>query len=324
MQVLKNKWNRNKEIYIWIFNVGRGFSSFIKTPHNHGVIIDCGATNDFHPYVDIIKPIFLPLLDKVIHNKTKFNLAQLIITHPHTDHISEIKDVMKHSNPMLLTTPHSNKTEKDLDLHVNWQIVNEQNSELELVKYLKDQINGRTPPLREYINDIDIQIPDFNFKIFYNKPKKCEEYLPKKDYTNNLSILVYLAVGSNSILFMGDMMPSGCDYLLQNNEEFRKCIEKGISIFVAPHHGLESAFNKNLFDLMPKCKVSCAHIISDKRLQSKTEGRPDNRYLSSLYAVGYGERYSFSTKNDGHIRIILGTGNKIDISTSNNIEDLLN
>ncbi|MCP4569423.1 MAG: MBL fold metallo-hydrolase, partial [FCB group bacterium] len=214
----KRQWNKNKEIYIWIFNVGRGFSSFIKTPHNYGMMIDCGTSENIAPFKDVIEPHFLRYLDSIKYKKTIAKLVQVIVTHPHSDHCLEIDYVLKNALPMLLTTPHSNPDEADTNLHVNWDLVNNPEYGKSAVEVLKDSINGRTPPLREYVKDIKIAVPGFDFKIFYIPPKLNERTLPATDYVNNLSIVAYLKLGNASILFLGDLMPSGCEYLLRNNE----------------------------------------------------------------------------------------------------------
>lgn len=319
MQLTKKEWNRNKEIYIWIFNVGRGFSSFIKTPHNYGVMVDCGRTDDFAPFEDVIKKRLLNLVDCIKDRK----LAQVIITHPHSDHCLEIKEILTSASPYLLTSPHANQKERDERNYVNWDLVDNPEYSLDSITILKKELNNRQPPLKAYLDDIDVIIPGFEMKIFFIPPRFCEYDLPKNDYCNNLSIITYMKLGNNSILFMGDLMPSGCEYLLSNNKDFRSIIEGGISVFVAPHHGLESAFYKPVFDAMPSGKVEYVNIISDKISNQSGIGTTDKRYLSSILAHGYHGKYSFSTKNDGHIRIIIGTGNKVEINSSFNVEDLL-
>jgi beta-lactamase superfamily II metal-dependent hydrolase len=321
----KEAWNRNKELWIWIFNVGRGFSSFIKTPHNTGVIIDCGIGEKFKPFQDIIKPEFMDLIssDELSYKGQARKLAQVIVSHPHSDHCGEIKSIMQEGVPLLLTTPHSNEKERDKKQHVNWELVDNPKDTEDNVNYLKRKINIADPPLRPYTEDIKRVIPGYQLKIFFITPKDCEDRLPKDGYTNNLSIVTYISIGNNSILFTGDLMASGCKYLLEMNSEFRNLISNGISILVAPHHGLESAFCPEFFNLLPEKKVKYVNVISDKQKPASHDGKTHSSYQSSDFAVGYKGRYSFSTMNDGHIRIIMGAGNKLEIDTSHDIEELL-
>lgn len=316
----KKFWFRNKELYVWIFNVGRGFCAFVKTPDNYGIMIDCGCSENFKPFKDVIQKKFLPLIDKP---KKNFELTQLIVSHPHSDHCSEVEDVINLGIPMLLTTPHSNEKESDENMFVNWELVSNPEHGEKSVEFLKNQINKRLPPLREYVKDLKISIPDYEFKIFYIPPKVVEKELPVNDYTNNLSIIVYIKMNSNSILFMGDIMPSGCEYLIKYDKEFREILKNGVSIFVAPHHGLESAFYEDIFNYMPNKKVKVLHIISEKKKAGESEGKTDSRYFSNKYCSGLESRFSLSTKKDGHIRLVFGAGGKLNIRSSQDFQELL-
>jgi len=315
----RKSWRKNKEVYIWIFDVGRGFSSFIKTPDNYGMIIDCGCGERIHPFQEIIEPHLLRFTDS-IQNK---RLAQVIVTHPHCDHCLEIETVLEKADPYLLTTPHSNEKESDQNQHVNWSLISNPSYGSGSVTRLKEAINKRTPPLHEFTNDFGDLAPGFELRIFFIPPKFCEIKLPNDDYGNNLSIVTYLKLGNNSILFPGDLLPSGCEYLIKTNKTFCEILSHGISVLVAPHHGLESGFYSPLYDLLPNRSVHNAIIISDKRKSKNTDGTTHQRYLSGKLSGGYRGRYSFSTNNDGHIRIILGAGNKIAIDASKSIDDLI-
>jgi len=319
----KKEWNLNKEIYIWIFDVGRGFSSFVKTPQNYGMMIDCGSSEEFKPFEHVVKKFFLQCLDKPMQGVKKRCIAQLIVSHPHSDHCSEIETILKECNPMLLTTPHSNPKEADMKQHVNWELVDNPPYGESAVKCLKDDINKRFPPLRPYIAEPGFAVPNFKLDIFQIPPKVCEIDLPRSDYTNNLSIVVYMSVGENSILFMGDLMPSGCEYLLVNNSRFRKIVERGVKVVVVPHHGLESGFCRAFYDAMPGGRVGTLNIISEKRLTGDNQGSTHPFYTSNQSALGYRGRYSLSTRYDGHIRIVMGAGNKLNIDADKDIQSLL-
>lgn len=254
MKLNKSEWNRNKELYIWIFDVGRGMSAFVKTIHNYGVMVDCGTSEDFNPFSEVVHKHFLPCLDVPVRNGQKFRLAQLIVSHPHSDHCAEFDTVIRQGKPMFLTTPHSNPKEPDLQQHVNWNLVDNRPGTEGPVLALKDEINRRDPPLKAYIDEPGFSAPGFSMEIFFIPPRVNETTLPKGDYTNNLSIAVYMSLGGNSILFMGDLMPSGVEYLLGTDSNFARCVKAGISFVVVPHHGLESGFCSSLYRNMPKVK----------------------------------------------------------------------
>jgi beta-lactamase superfamily II metal-dependent hydrolase len=82
----KPSWSLSLKSHIWVFNVGRGLCIFIRTGLNQGIMYDFGSSDDFKPS-DFLKENIIPHLDKY----RKCNIAQIIISHPHADHISNIE-----------------------------------------------------------------------------------------------------------------------------------------------------------------------------------------------------------------------------------------
>ena len=109
------RWNETLFCYIWIFNVGRGLSAFIRTPLNQGILIDCGCSDDFSP-LDFLGKHIIPKLERYKERE----IAQLLISHPHIDHLLEIDNsAFEGLNPYLLTCPHDKSTDESL----NWKRV---------------------------------------------------------------------------------------------------------------------------------------------------------------------------------------------------------
>jgi len=72
-----------------VFNVERGFCAFVRSPNNYGLLVDCGSSSKFSPVKYII--------ENECQNLTKLNdryLAYFVVSHPHDDHISDIKRVI--------------------------------------------------------------------------------------------------------------------------------------------------------------------------------------------------------------------------------------
>ena len=83
-------WERTLYTYIWVFNVGRGLAIFVRLPQNIGFIYDLGSDEKFSPR-KFIETNIIPKINKFTDvNGCKRRIAQLIISHPHSDHISEI------------------------------------------------------------------------------------------------------------------------------------------------------------------------------------------------------------------------------------------
>lgn len=73
-----------------IFNVGSAFSAYVENAEKK-IVIDLGTGNNFSPVNDFL----IPLFDKRQEAKGqdgRYSINQLIISHPHNDHISDIED----------------------------------------------------------------------------------------------------------------------------------------------------------------------------------------------------------------------------------------
>ena len=157
-----------------IFNVGGAFSTYIET-NKEKIIVDLGKSSDFSPTKDFLLPYFKR---NTKNADGKYIINQLILSHPHNDHISDIKNYDKSFYSNLLTTPNDNegmpKNEK-----LNWSLITNPNDDY--VSYLRsNMLQGRKPPLKS--------TNPTNLFIYYIKPSRCEKLsdLEKKNYSNNV------------------------------------------------------------------------------------------------------------------------------------------
>lgn len=263
---------------IWIFHVGRGVAGAIRTPEGKWVAIDLGASDDFCPVKDF-------LAEKIKTEKRadgRKPMAQLIISHPHNDHMTSLKRYDESFYPDLLSVPNSNH-EKSPEKNVNWDRV--QNPHDDLTNYLrKSMLPGRTPPLRATKDETD----GFNFEIYYLNPHTCEndEALQKTNYPNNISIVARLYYKGNVVLFPGDIMKDGMQKLIGTTTLGTRLEKAGVNFLVAPHHGLRSSFSVDLFAKMKGGK-SALNIISEKSTISDSNEIVDERYGLPEYASGH-------------------------------------
>jgi beta-lactamase superfamily II metal-dependent hydrolase len=121
-------WKTSNKTYIWLFNTGRGLSICIRPPNNIGLIYDLGCKDDFSP-IDFIQEEIIPHLAKY---KSTRNLGQLIVSHPHQDHIQEAEKVNESEsfNIGLVTLPHDLDVEGQEDEKIDFdRIENDDNKE---------------------------------------------------------------------------------------------------------------------------------------------------------------------------------------------------
>ena len=342
------KWAQTLQSHIWIFNVGRGLSIFIRTALNQGIMYDFSCSKDFSPTKFLAKNI-LPYLDEYKHCK----IAQTIISHPHADHISEINCLASKDGKnsqfysSLHTCPHD-KTEGSAKPEViDWKRIKNPKGSEDNIKLYKELYASRTLPLQTICYESSRSVPNLEYGLYYVRPPVVNEIHNSndQDYGNGLSLLLFYRHGIHTILIPGDITPDSLRHILNegkglekrytifehqkssvhphwheqsNDQPSLKSLLKGhgLSILVAPHHGLESGFSEDLYISMKDSKPSLV-VISDKCHESDTDGTIDGRYDKEDGASGMDvcvegstqKKVSINTQNGHHVVLLFqGTG----------------
>lgn len=331
-------WEYSLATHIWVFNVGRGSAAFVRTGLNQGFILDMGCSSEFSPAAFLNKHI-VPKLDKY----QDCWIAQAILSHPHKDHIEECSYLQNGTlHPKLLTCPNDKTFEEAL----NWKRIKNPAGSEKLVETYRSLYGGRRPPLQTIQFNSRRTIPNLEYGIFYIQPPQAERlHTDDNQYGNACSIMFYLRHGNHSILFPGDMTPEGMEHILEERKGVEKrysvldsgetrtrptwhektsdqpslkaLLQRGLSVLMAPHHGLESCYSDALFASIRGGKPQIT-IISERRHVNENDGCVHKMYQSGNGAIGlpveidgeidYG-RKSMSTVNGHHILIVFeGTG----------------
>lgn len=262
---------------ILIFNVKHGNAVHIRTPNDKEVLIDCGSNDSdgFSPSEYLIK-----------QNR---KIDYLIVSHPHCDHISDIKNFVKYHHPDLIDITKMN-LDKILD-------ANQESCEDIVKTYFKFQesYNGSVSDEDNPRNDNFGGGAKFiNFKSNDNDESNI----------NNLSVVTFLTYLDFIILFPGDIEEKRWQQLL-TDRNFIELLQK-TDIIVASHHGRESGYSNEIFNFLSPYLT----IISDGRF---TETSATSRYSEKSRGwkvwKSNGEgitRNVLSTRNDGSIKIKVG------------------
>lgn len=342
-------WVSSQKSHIWIFNVGRGLCIFIRTALNQGILYDFGSSEEFRP-TDFLEKHIIPYLDKYKNH----HLAQRIISHPHADHISNIDCLIDNNgnnkyllNASLHTCPH-HKTEGTAKPEaIDWnRIKNPKGSESNINIY-KSLYEKRTLPLQTICYDSPRSIPNLEYGLYYVRPPVVDEIFPNNDqeYGNGTSLIIFYRHGYHTILIPGDINPDAIRHILDEGKGLEKRYtifnmvhsslhpkwhevssdqpslksllrSHGLSILIAPHHGLESGFSEDFYKSIKDEKPGLV-VISEKRHLSETDGKVDSFYQTTdgaksqkVYVEGKEEkRFSVSTRDGHHILILFqGTG----------------
>ncbi len=281
---------------IVIFNVGSASSAYIEID-GVKVMVDIGGGNDFSPVDDFLVPLFEKRKIGKDTEIGKYSFAQLFLTHLDNDHISNFPRFNEIFEPRLLTVPNDHK-----DIIEYLKIERDKVPDTEIVKEILGNMQERRPGgvssiEPDYENPLvacDDISGDNCLSLFYNPPQECNKLDEVSDseysnYSNNISLVVYLEVNGHSIMFPGDMMNDGMEYLIKNNVKLKnKLTQQGVDFLVAPHHGLDTSFPASLFETIKNNKTKL-NIISEKKIRKEeTENRHDvdSRYYSEEYAEG--------------------------------------
>ena len=264
-----------------VFNVGGALSTYIEF-ENKTLLVDIGKSETFNPIIDFLSPLYRKR--DTIKSNEKYNLDQLIISHPHGDHISAIIDFNNNFFPKLLTCPNDNEGMKDVE-KINWDLIDDNDN----VSLLREMLKGREPPLQT----TDLH----NEFIYYIPPKEVEKNndLSTESYCNNISIAVYVRINGTKIFMPGDLQKQGMEYIISNNISLRNILNEGVDILIAPHHGLRSSFSSYMFDRIKNKKTRCINIISEKITTEDSNRQVDSRYSSKEFCNGDN---NLSTSND--------------------------
>lgn len=329
--VITTDWWTTTNTYVWVFNTGRGLAICIRLPNNYGIIFDMGCSEDFSPAAfvrDHLAPRFTQYCGR--------SIAQCLLSHPHADHILECAEAVPQErnllHPQLLTCPNDKIPSEAVDFR---RLINRDNEEL--LRTYRGAYAKRNAGLQSIDPAMPCPARDVECGMYYMRPPAVNAVHPTDDqyYGNGLSIALYFRHGPHSILIPGDLTPDVMSPLLRgdktierrysvlgqpngnwhttssNQPTLRQLLgERGLSILVAPHHGLQSCYSQELFDSITGGKP-ILNVVSEKRHMGENDGAVHPRYQSAEGAFGmevdnegYSEfKYSASTRNGQHILI---------------------
>jgi len=266
---------------IRIWDVQHGSATHIRTPNNLDIVLDLGtgtykgAASDFSPLRYLKDRLNVSYLDEVI------------ITHPHRDHLDDIFN-FAYLSPRVL---HRSRHLSDIEVIS----ANRSQDRGIIDKYLEidKQYTGQVvndPLLAENNGGVD-------FKIFV--PTKCAH-----SNLNNHSMVTVVTFAKSRVMLPGDNEPPSWQELLAQSS-FREAI-RGTDVFLASHHGRDSGYYHDLFSYFTPKLV----VISDGRY---CDTSATNRYdqIASGWMVHHRSgpditRKCVTTRNDGNIVIEIG------------------
>lgn len=263
-----------KTAYMKVWNVELGLAVHIKAPNGKYIVIDLGSRADLSPI-------------SKLHGK---EVGYMVITHPHHDHFSDIRNLGS-ARPMVL---HRCKSYSRKELLEGVQT----NQKADFEAYC-DLDEAYTSP----VSDNERPSKGTLFDGLTAEVYSCS-HLDKTD-KNNFSSVVIISLGNAKIVVCGDNTPKSLEYLMSRTD-FKSAIEDAW-VLVAPHHGRDSGyFGEFVSAVNPYVTVISDTKVGSTSVTEKYENYTRGWTIHNMNTLNDETRKCLSTRNDGNIKIEFG------------------
>ncbi|MBP7653422.1 MBL fold metallo-hydrolase [Candidatus Dependentiae bacterium] len=214
-------WQPGKLLVAFI-DVGQGDAAIIITPNKKTIVLDAGASNDNNKksngqkIIDYLKQYDISSID------------QLIISHPHADHIGGMIPLLKKLAVKSL-------------IDTGFKTTNSQY--MQILKFVKEKNIGYTIPEKNEILTFDDNVTAKVLNVAHIVPENIL-------YANNSSIVLKMQFFNISFLLTGDMENGVEKIILWDSPDLKSDVLK------IAHHGSRSSTSEEfLHEVMPKYAV---------------------------------------------------------------------
>lgn len=264
------------------YDVGHGNCTHIITPNGKNILVDIGS-----PWDNSISYYF----------KNTLQIEQidlLCITHTHKDHIYDLPNLVEVGlSPKVLC-----RDEEAFPVnHMN--ISNDSDRKIQStandinIRYNQPVSREANPMLPENNGGVSIEV------IYSRKGDK------KSEDPNTYSSIISVQYAGWKILLTGDNDKNILKTRIEEDKYFENFI-KGSDVLLAPHHGRDTDFCKEFFDIANPFLT----IVSDKKIEHDSQILTATNYTNSKSLKVKGEdRHVLTTRKDGTIKLkIYGDG----------------
>ena len=256
------------------YNVEHGSCTHIITPNGKHILIDVGSRES--------KSIVSHLKNTFFRYNYYGQIDQLIITHPHEDHIYDLPALYKNLSPKVLHRPRGAfdiVPSKDTPFHREIadcanKMNNEYNSEV-FESPLDQSNNGGV--------EIEIISPPFSETT--------------KDDLNTFSNIIIVKYEGYKFILTGDNPKSILQKIMDTNKDNIRQKIAYSTVLLAPHHGRTGEFCEDFF----RCINPFLTVVSDKSIVHTTQEETSSVYKGRGAELNGKNRYVLTTRNDGTI-----------------------
>ena len=281
--------NSNLEIVVW--NVQHGNAIYMKTPNDRNVMFDIGTGRYGN------NQEFSPLKHQKYSVWEVNDLHYLVISHPHADHISDIKNMFTLGlNPKVLMRP------KNIDPDLIKSSNQDEYSDIVESYLVLDRI---------YVHPVPWEFDPSNPSNYGEVQISCFSQIESgTSNLNNYSVVAVIEYADEKIIIPGDIEEAGWKVLLER-EDFQEVIED-TTIFVASHHGRKAGYYSDVFDYFkPDIVIVSDGRYSDTSVTDRYTNHAQGFKVKSRSTEESKTRYVLTTRNDGAIYIRVDDTEKV-------------
>jgi beta-lactamase superfamily II metal-dependent hydrolase len=301
------------ELKIWFLDVGHGDCAYIELPNGARMMIDCGCS-DAHWPSKLLKHYKLTKGEKpapIPNHPTGYAIDQMVITHPHGDHISDIEAIHDDIGFFMLSGGY-----KEFIDRIAIEKIDFRKRGQEAAKKFVSVVKKYTGEYVKGEDRIALAAP----ACVVNK-KRFVAYEDDIDL-NDISWLVSFEIATHKILFAGDLTAAAVKRILATDKAsaFKEFV-KGTTILKIPHHGRENGCSQEMFDAFGVKPLLC--IASDEILNNRNEGTSNiqwytNRASDEMVNIDGTpqNRKVLTTRKDKDIYLQLSTEGDLHVSTN--------
>ena len=260
-----------------IFDVDHGFAALYTDRSGTRTLFDCGhsSVTGFRPSSLLRSTSLLPAL------------SRLYVSHADEDHVSDLPQL---HNAVRIEGFYRNRSIPTAALRAHKQLEGPIRDGVAKYLELDAQYTAAFGPTFPEPSSGALAV-----NVFHN------DY-PAFTDTNNLSLVAFASIGGVRVVFPGDLEKAGWLALLAD-PLFRYHLSQ-VNVFVASHHGRESGYCPEVFDL---CHPQIV-VISDAEIQFLSQETSYSRHASGVRWESGGVRRVLTTRRDGHITVTPGAG----------------
>ena len=267
------------------YDVEHGSCCHIITPNNTHILVDVGSKTNSSIVEHINRKYFSNRGGKI---------DELIITHPHEDHIYDLPNLNSILAPRVLHRPKG-----------AFDVIPAQNTpeHVAIAKSANAMNKSYNQPITPGTSPTDAKVNGgVAFKII--SPKA--EWTTQKD-VNTFSNIIIVQYDGYKFVLTGDNPASILREMIRINHNGIQEAVKNATVLLAPHHGRAGEFCKEFFD----CVNPYLTVVSDKSIVHGTQEDTAKLYKGRGAHLYGKDRYVLTTRNDGTISFEVGNGNCI-------------